>query len=836
MRTRTECNTIQRQIGPVLASLAGLLLTVSPAHAQVTITTVAGNGFGGFSGDGGLATSAALNLPQGVKIDGAGNLYIADFGNFRVRKVSAGGIMSTLAGTGQSGNGGDGGLAANASLNDVTDVAIDSAGNVYISDAGNHRVRKVTPGGMISAFAGTGVQGYSGDGGQAASAQLNRPIGLVIDANNYLYISDSSSQNIRRVNLNSGVISTYAGNGTAAFSGDGGQAISASLMFPLGLAADGAGNLYIADAGNNAIRKVTPTGIITTIAGSGVQAGFSGDGGPAARALLNVASGVGVDGAGNVFIGDSGNNRVRRIDAATGIISTIAGSANNGYSGDGGPAASALLNFPWGISVDPSGAIYVADRDNNRIRKISGSATLTDVAAGKIATQSSTLFGYPSAVASSAVDGRTDGNFFDGSVTATNQESTPWWQVDLASSTVISSINIWNRTDCCSSRLSDYWVFVSDTPFNASDTPSTLQFRAGTVSSHQTSAPSPSTNIAMSAQGRYVRVQLSTFDYLSLAEVQVFGTPASGGGGGNNGTNIAPGKLATQSSSYPGLPTAGPSSAIDNNTDGNFYDGSVTATSLDNNPWWQVDLGSAATVNSVVVWNRTDCCSLRLSDYWVFVSNTPFSASDTPATLQFRAGTFSSHQTFAPSPSATINVGMQGRYVRVQLSDTDYLSLAEVQVFGTGGSSPTDLAINKVTSQSSNLPFAPTALSGSAADGNSDGNFYDGSVTATNPDTNAWWQVDLGSPFSVSQVIVWNRTDCCSTRLSDFWVFVSDNPFQATDTPATLQFRGGTFAMHITSAPNPSVTIPVNLQGRYVRVQLSGTDYLSLAEVQVIGQ
>jgi hypothetical protein len=342
----------------------------------------------------------------------------------------------------------------------------------------------------------------------------------------------------------------------------------------------------------------------------------------------------------------------------------------------------------------------------------------------------------------------------------------------------------------------------------------------------------------MSAQGRYVRVQLSFPNYLSLAEVQVFGTP--GGGGGTPppvGTNIAPGKAATQSSTLPGYPSAGAASAIDGNTDGSFFDGSVTATNADGNAWWQLDLGAVATVNSIVIWNRTDCCGSRLGDYWVFVSNTPFNASDTPGTLQFRAGTFAIHQTTAPNPSSTITVGIQGRYVRVQLSDTDYLSLAEVQVFGSGGvASPTNLALHQSAVQSSTLPGAPTAGAASAVDGNTDGAFYDGSVTATNADTNAWWQVDLGTPATVSSVVVYNRTDCCGTRLGDYWVFVSDTPFLPSDTPATLQFRTGTFASHQTLAPNPSTTISVGVQGRYVRVQLSDTDYLSLAEVQVIGQ
>jgi hypothetical protein len=319
-------------------------------------------------------------------------------------------------------------------------------------------------------------------------------------------------------------------------------------------------------------------------------------------------------------------------------------------------------------------------------------------------------------------------------------------------------------------------------------------------------------------QGEFVRIQLSSPNYLSLAEVQVQNGPPS--------TNVAQGKTATQSSTLPGTPAA--SVAVDGSTDGQFFDGSVTATNLDSNAWWQVDLGAPTSINSIVVWNRTDCCANRLNDYWVFVSNTPFLPTDTPATLQFRAGTFASHQTTAPNPSTVIAAVTQGQYVRIQLTNPNYLSLAEVQVFGTGGTP------SKVASQSSTLPGYPTDVAASAIDGNTDGNFGDGSVTATNLDANAWWQVDLGAATTVNSVTVWNRMDCCASRLSDFWVFVSNTPFLATDTPSTLQFRAGTSSSHQTTAPNPSVSIPFGgVQGRYVRVQLSTPNYLSLAEVQV---
>jgi hypothetical protein len=458
-----------------------------------------------------------------------------------------------------------------------------------------------------------------------------------------------------------------------------------------------------------------------------------------------------------------------------------------------------------------------------------GSTGSPDLAQGQSATQSSTLPGYPTAGPASAVDGNPDGNFSDGSVTATNLDSNAWWQVDLGASMAVGSVVVWNRTDCCGTRLTDYWVFVSDTPFNAADTPATLQNRAGTFSSHQTSPPNPSTTITANTQGRYVRVQLTGANYLSLSEVQVFAPTSTGP------MNLAQGHAATQSSTFPGFPSAGAASAVDGNTDGNFSNGSVTATNLDANAWWQVDLGASAAIGSIVIWNRTDCCGTRLSDYWVFVSDTPFLPTDTPATLQNRAGTFGSHQTTVPNPSATIAVIAQGRYVRVQLTGTNYLSLSEVQVFGSTSAAPTDLAQGQSATQSSTFPGYASAGAASAVDGNPDGNFTDGSVTATNLDASAWWQVDLGASAAIGSVVVWNRTDCCGTRLSDYWVFVSDTPFLATDTPATLQNRAGTFSSHQTSAPNPSTAIAALTQGRYVRVQLTGTNYLSLAEVQVFG-
>jgi uncharacterized protein (TIGR03437 family) len=260
----------------------------------------------------------------------------------------------------------------NTSLADVTSLALDGAGNLYIADRGDRRVRKVTPAGIISTVAGTGVTGSAGYGGLATSAQLNTPASIMFSAGN-LYIADSSNQVILRVNSD-GTITIIAGNLVKGYSGDGGPATSASLATPLGMAMDSLGNLYFADGDNNRVRRISPSGVITTVAGNGTGQ-FAGDQGPAISASLNVPEDVAVDGAGNLYIADSGNNRVRKIDGS-GVISTLAGSGTNGFSGDGGPASAAVLNFPWGLTTDVTDTVYIADRVNNRVRTVSPSASV----------------------------------------------------------------------------------------------------------------------------------------------------------------------------------------------------------------------------------------------------------------------------------------------------------------------------------------------------------------------------------------------------------------------------------------------------------------------------
>jgi len=341
------------------------------------ITTVAGGGGGGSSGsslgDNGPATSALLNGPVGVAVDSAGNLYIAT-ADARIRKVTSG-IITTLAGNGTPGFTGDNGPATSAQLNSPNGVAVDSAGNVYISDFGNNRIRKVTNG-IITTVAGNGTPGYSGDNGPATSAQLNSPNGVAVDSAANVYTSDSGNSRIRKVA--GGVITTVAGNGTAGFSGDNGPATGAELNEPVGVASDTSGNLYISDKNRYSdyglVRKVS-NGIITTVAGNGTCC-FSGDNGPATSAQIAVPYDVTVDSAGNLYIADGNNNRIRKV-SNNGIITTVAGNGTPGFSGDNGPATSAELNGPDGVAVDSAGNLYIADEGNYRIRKVSNGVITT---------------------------------------------------------------------------------------------------------------------------------------------------------------------------------------------------------------------------------------------------------------------------------------------------------------------------------------------------------------------------------------------------------------------------------------------------------------------------
>lgn len=370
-------------VGVSVLSAAGQL-TVTPG--RVTATT-AGTGTAGYSGDSGVAASARLASPSAVAYDRSGNLFVADTANHLIREVvKSSGTIVTVAGSGMAGFAGDGGAATSALLDTPTGVAVDSNGILYIADSHNARIRRVA-GGIISTVAGTGVSGFSGDGGAAASAQLASPSGVAVDTSDNLYIADTGNHRVRRV---AGVIiTTVAGTGDQGFSGDGGAATSATLDAPASVAVDAAGNLYIADRHNQRIRVVGTNGTITTFAGSGTpgfSGGFAGDGAAATAAALSRPSGVSVDSAGNVYIADANNQRVRTVTA--GVITTAFGNGSQGFSGDGGRPDAASLDTPKSVAIDSNGNFALADSMNHRIRS-AADATIA-FASSAVGTSSAT--------------------------------------------------------------------------------------------------------------------------------------------------------------------------------------------------------------------------------------------------------------------------------------------------------------------------------------------------------------------------------------------------------------------------------------------------------------
>lgn len=361
------------KLGAVAAS-ASLDINITnenaPATASIALTipyaisTLAGNGTAAYSGDGGAATAASLNRVTDVAVDAYGNVYAAEYTSHRVRKISPNGLISTFAGNGTAGYSGDGGQASNACIANPHGLAVDTAGNLYI--AGSSVIRKVTPAGVISTFAGNGTGGFSGDGEQATAAKLSGPVRLSFDNAGNLYIVDNGNRRIRKVATN-GIISTIAGNGTGVYSGDGGPATSAGFVSPFGVAVDAAGNTYIADCWGYRIRKVDQSGKISTIAGLGTT-GFSGDGGLAVNAGV-VAAGITVGGDGDIYLADFNNNRIRKINSQ-GIITTIGGNGSDTYTGDGSPATNYGLHYPQNLAMDALGQIYIADDSNDRVRKM----------------------------------------------------------------------------------------------------------------------------------------------------------------------------------------------------------------------------------------------------------------------------------------------------------------------------------------------------------------------------------------------------------------------------------------------------------------------------------
>jgi len=338
-----------------------------------TISTYAGTGTAGYTGDLGAATAARIAHPEGITVAANGDVYYADPDNNVIRKVTAAtGIITTVAGSGGNGSSGDGGLAILAKFKNAEGVFVVANGDLYLADTGNHEIRKVTAlTGIVTLVVGSTSPGYSGDGGAATAARLRLPAAIVVAANGDMYIADTGNDAVRKVTAATGIATTYAGTGTTGYTGDGGAATSARLSGPQGLVLAGNGDLYIADTGNNVIRRVTAaTGVITTFAGTGT-AGFLGDGGVATSARLNAPESVSISASGELYIADAGNNRIRRVSTG-GTITTVAGTGTAGAAGDGGLPTAAQLNSPHGIAVSTSGTYYISDRVNNEIRRVTG--------------------------------------------------------------------------------------------------------------------------------------------------------------------------------------------------------------------------------------------------------------------------------------------------------------------------------------------------------------------------------------------------------------------------------------------------------------------------------
>ncbi len=362
-----------------LALLTAATGILGSADAQ-NIYTYAGIGMPtGYSGDGNHAVLAQMSSPRGIAVAPSGAVYFCDSRNNVVRKVNAAGIISTVAGDGSNGYSGDGGAATAAQLNGPVGLAVDAIGNVFISDTRNSVIRKVDTAGVITTIAGNTTPGFAGDGGAATAAELNRPAGLAIDASNNLYIADARNNRVRIINT-SGVINTLAGTGTAGYTGDGGAATAATMSEPSAVAIRSNGNILITDSRNNALRSINSSGTIATLAGTGT-AGYAGDGGAATAALITSPSAVYADGAGNIYLADL-SNAVRKINASD-VITTVAGNGTPGYSGDGSAATLAQINLPAGVALDASGNLYIADNTNNVIRRTGAAVTSITITSQK---------------------------------------------------------------------------------------------------------------------------------------------------------------------------------------------------------------------------------------------------------------------------------------------------------------------------------------------------------------------------------------------------------------------------------------------------------------------
>ncbi len=333
------------------------------------ITTIAGTGEAGYSGDGGPAIAATMREPFMCAFDAAGNMFVCEARNHCVRRIDGQtGAITTVAGTGEPGYSGDGGPATQAQLYEPYALTVDGNGDIYIVDRLNAAVRKVdAASGVMTTVAGTGEPGYSGDGGPGVNAQLREPNDVFLDGRGNLLIADIQDQRIRRLNLSTGIIDTFAGNGEKERGGDGLPAAQASILGSRAVCMDSQGNTYVAEREGNGVRKVDTQGIMSTLAGAAAERGYTGDGGPAIDAAWGAPKAIRCDAGDNVIVVDTENHAIRRIDAATGLVTTIAGGRLGG-EGDGGPAVEAALDRPHGCGISSDGRIYIADSNNHRVR------------------------------------------------------------------------------------------------------------------------------------------------------------------------------------------------------------------------------------------------------------------------------------------------------------------------------------------------------------------------------------------------------------------------------------------------------------------------------------
>ncbi len=362
----TTLEGAKREQTLTITSTAPAKFGIERARALISMRTIAGTGQKGYAGDGGPALQAQLWYPLGMAAAPDGSLYFSDGNNNRIRRIGAEGDIQTVAGSGAYGAGGDFGPATEAQMDTPLAVALGGDGALYIADTYNCRIRKVGVDGIITSIAGTGAYSDTGDGGLATAATFRYPSGIAVAPGGTVYIADQDSHRIRKI-TSDGWITTVAGTGQRGYSGDHGPAIEAGLAYPSGITVAQDGSLYVSDSGNYRIRRIAPNGIIETIAGKG-EYGFSGDGGPATQARLGwVNAGVAIGDDGAIYIGDSDNNRIRRI-GPNGVITTIAGTGAYDYGGDGGPATEAEMAYPWGVAVGVDGLLHFADTDNHRIR------------------------------------------------------------------------------------------------------------------------------------------------------------------------------------------------------------------------------------------------------------------------------------------------------------------------------------------------------------------------------------------------------------------------------------------------------------------------------------